>query len=251
MEGIKASGSARFAFYESGALVDEWYPFGNQTEMTVEPTADTVEIASTDDSDYGVTLDSETEPASVKVTAATNRFSPETLALMFSAAATLDTTAGATVSTPVAFTAKMGVAHRIGGTATPRTGITSYVLKDATDTTTYVLNTDYTLDAEYGFVTPIGTTIETGDVLHETFVYETKDDYKLDINSAPSRHIAFFWKSTNRFNGKHITIDIPKTTVKATKALDLMGKDPGQVSWEFTPIKLDGYSSSVIIRKDA
>lgn len=253
MEAIKGSGSARFALYENDVLVNEWAAFGNQTEMSVEPSADTVEVTSTDDEDYGVVTDSETEPGSIKVTAGVNRFSAETLALIFAGVATLDATVAGSISTAEEITVSLGKASRLGAAGTLRTGITNVVVKDnATGATTYTETDDYTVDAVYGFITPTTDGLITeGEVLDVTYDYAAKNEYVIPVNTASSRHIAFFWKGINRFTSKAMSIDIPKTTVKATKQIDVMGKDPANVTFEFTPIKVTGYSSSVIVRKAA
>ncbi len=248
MQAIKGSGSARFAVYDNtDTLVNEWRPFGNMTSLNVEPSADLVEVTSTDDADYGTVTDSESEPGKVKITLATNRFSAETLALIYSALVALDTSTGGTVSTAESYTAKMGVAFQVGG-ASPRRGLTTVVVKDSTATTTYVKDTDYTLDAEFGFITPIGSTITSGEVLKVTYTYAAGSGYKLDVNSAPSLHISFFWKGVNRFDGKRYMMEVPKCTLKASKGIDLMGKDVATVDFELTPILVVGKTASATVR---
>lgn len=247
MQAIKGSGSARFALFDTDTLVNEWYPFGNMTALNIAPSATTVEVTSTDDTDYGSITDSEVEPGSIKITASINRFSPENMALIYAANANVDATVGGTVVTPEAITAKMNVAARLGGDV-QRSGVTAVVVKDHTDVTTYVKDTDYTLDSEFGFITPIGSTIKDGDILHVTYTYAARTGIKLDVNTATSRHISLLWKGINRFDGKRYIVEIPKCTIQATKGIDLMGKSEAAADFDITPVLIPGMASAVTVR---
>jgi hypothetical protein len=60
--------------------------------------------------------------------------------------------------------------------------VSAVIVKDVTDTTTYVLNTDYVLDTELGLLSIVaGGAITKDDVLHVGYTYAAESGYQVDI----------------------------------------------------------------------
>lgn len=93
--------------------------------------------------------------------------------------------------------------------------VSSVVVKDVTDTTTYVLNTDYTLDAKNGTITPItGGAIAlaaaaTDIVLHVGYTYAAYTNMEAFTSAvSPQRWLRF--EGLNTVDGTRVIIDMYK-----------------------------------------
>lgn len=235
MTAIKGSGASKYAIYENDVLTDAFYPFGNNVNLEINPESETVEIISNDDDSYGQILDTDTETKGVKITLSSNRFDPQTLAFLMQANLTELSGSGGTV-TSEAFTATLGAASKV-----PQKDLSSVTVTDSTETTTYTLDTDYTLDAELGFITPIdGGAISAGESLRRNYTYGAETDYRIDVNAAPSRKIFFYWKGKNRLDGKRWIVEVPIATIKPNGSINLMAKEPIEGSFDMSAILADG-----------
>lgn len=244
MKAYKGSGSSQFAFYDANdVLVDAFYPLGNQTSFEMTAEADTTEVTSTDDDTYSQILDTDTEPKSVSVTIGVNRLDNRTFAMLFQG--NLDAVSGAGGSVvDEEFTATLGAASRI-----PHTGISAFSLTDAaTGLITYVVDVDYTVDLELGFVTPlVGGAIVEASALHRSYTYAAGSGYIIGVNGAPSRKIALVSKFKNRMDGKRYVSDILKCVIKPSKAIDMMSKEPVEATFEVIPILVPPATEAVKI----
>lgn len=166
-------GKVYFSRFLTGTQTPEGYRYiGNTPEFNLTIEQETLDHFS---SDAGIREKDESVPLQVNRTGSmtTDDIQKENVALFFFGdAATLSVASsiGLTDNTIVAIEGKT---HQIGRTAAKpdgARGIENVVVKDVTDVTTYVLNTDYTLDAARGLITIIaGGGISTDDVIHITY----------------------------------------------------------------------------------
>lgn len=152
-------GELHFARFATGTTTAGYERYlGNSPEFSA-----TIETETLDhfDSDHGINEKDESVPLSTNRTGSfiTDNIDPENVALFFFGEKFVFTVASATGKVQTSPLVKQGYAVQLGMTDLNPTGdrsVSNVVVVDAdTPATTYNLNTDYTLNAELGRVTPV------------------------------------------------------------------------------------------------
>jgi len=172
-------------------------------ELTIES-----EVVEHFNADSGVREkdDSVTIEVNRNATITCDNISNENLALFIIGDVSTVSQTGASV-TDEAITVQTGRYYQLGVSSsnpTGRRGISTVVVQDDTDTTTYVEDTDYEVDATLGrlYIIP-GGSIADDDVLHVDYAYATNSRTQIASNSTQStdgalRYVADNAKGTNR-----------------------------------------------------
>ena len=109
--------------------------------------------------------------------------------------------------------------------------VSTVVVKDATDTTTYVVGDDYTLDARLGTITVVPTgAIADGDVLHVSYAYAAEAGYKIKGATQPQVKMAVFLDGKNMVDGGLCYVDIYEATVSPESAVDFLADDFAEIN---------------------
>ena len=107
--------------------------------------------------------------------------------------------------------------------------ISSVVIQDVTDTTTYVLDTDYTLDTTYGTITALSTgSITDLEVLHVDYTYAGYTKLDVFTEATPIRWVRFQGVNTTDANNALI-VDIYKASFDPITGYELITDEVGQV----------------------
>lgn len=96
------------------------------------------------------------------------------------------------------------------------------VVKDETDTTTYVLGTDYTVSA--AGITPMGSTILAADVLHVGYTPKAGSAVEM-LTSAAHEYTLMVDGLNEADSGKPVRITMHRAKPAATSGLDYIGDD--------------------------
>lgn len=242
MHAFKGSGKVMFCLFDAaGVLTDKWYPFGNTTTVEVTPESETIEVLSTGRDDYGQALDSMVDPKPTKGTLTINRFNHRNLAIAFMGLAALKTISEATITDEEVVAVLGGAVRLANGSASAVT------VQDETDTTTYTVDTDYTIRTSPGvtFIEfPETSTIPDGATLHIDYTAGADAGYLIQGGTTPSQKMAIVFDGKERFSGKDALLDIFQCTIKPSAGFNFQSSDPAEVSYEIILIKLPTKSSS-------
>lgn len=236
MNALRLAGKIKFGVYDDDDVLGPIYNGGNTTELTLQAEGEDVEVISTDYENHGAALDSMSDPKPTTGSWKINRFSAQTLALACAGDATA-LTATSSAKTKNDFVATLGEGQRIA-----ERPIDTLVVKDATDTTTYVAGTDYEVNEQLAIVTPLaGGAIEDDDVLHLAY-NETARTGFFEILGATAlgKKIWLGLDGRNLFNNKKITLIIDKLKLKPAGTLSFIGSDKAEQQFDFTCIVPEG-----------
>ena len=101
------------------------------------------------------------------------------------------------------------------------------VVKDATDITTYVLDTDYTVDAKNGTISILaGSTIVEGVTLHVSYTFASHSKVDAFMSAAaPERWLRF--EGLNTVDNSHVIVDIFKAQFDPLTGYGLLNEELG------------------------
>ncbi len=112
--------------------------------------------------------------------------------------------------------------------------VTSVVVKDSTNATTYTVVTDYILDAIGGMITPVtGGAITASSTIHVDYTYASGS--KVDaftVATPPQRWMRF--NGINTIDGKHVVVDVFKAQFDPLTNLGFINEDLGAVDMQGT-----------------
>jgi hypothetical protein len=152
---------------------------------------------------------------------------------------------GSTVTDEVVTVAAAGLDQKY---ALAHPGVTSVVVKDdvagAPGTTTYVVDTDYTVDAVNGAITPLSTgAITAAEVLHVAYTFASYTQMDAFMSSAaPERWLRF--EGLNTVDDSKVVIDIFKAQFDPLTGYGLLNEDLASVDMKGTiladPLRTSG-----------
>lgn len=232
MSGLICAGNVYLDRYVNGVKTGEYGPLNATSFAIAAGSSKTIERKSYMRDSYGSTLDSVILPEnSGKMSIEIDDADPETLALMLLGTLTdEDAISGSVlVGAPEAV-----VAHKGYWTKLAHRDVSSVVLKDVTDATTYVAGVDYTLDATAGMVKILsGSTIVDGATLHASYSYGSLDSKKILANQSTEIRCAVRLDGKNLANQKKIEVTVPEVPLVPSGDLSLSGD-------AFVKFKLEG-----------
>lgn len=134
----------------------------------------------------------------------------------------VELTAGSGTVTSEAVTAPAAGAYK----ALAHEGISSVVVKDATDTTPYVAGTDFTVDATLGLITIIESgSISAGDTIHVGYAYAAQSGYQVDIGSNVTIRVAIKAHLYDEFRGVHYTMELDSVVLASNTEINFISEE--------------------------
>jgi len=168
MSGLICKGNVKFdRFDSSGVATGKYRDLENVVQLEITENSEVKERMSKRRDTYGQTLDVATIKGTATFSMTTDNITGENLALVFLGDSSVYTQSAGSIpsSTAENLTAALDVWVSLDNES-----ITDVVVKDVTDVTTYVLDTDYELDASGGRIKALSTgSISDEDVLHVTY----------------------------------------------------------------------------------
>ncbi|MGD9947522.1 MAG: hypothetical protein AB7U29_03470 [Desulfobulbus sp.] len=105
-------------------------------------------------------------------------------------------------------------------------GVSNVVVKDATDATTYVAGTDYTVETTLGLITIIESgSISEGDTLHVGYTYAAKSGYQVDIGSNVTIRVAIKAHLYDEFRGTHHTMELDSVVLASNTEINFISEE--------------------------
>lgn len=102
----------------------------------------------------------------------------------------------------------------------------SELVQDATDTITYVLGTDYSIDYELGMIKALsGGAISEAEVLHVGMDYAAESGTEINAGVRSSIICAITGKGRNLETGQSVKIHIPKAVLSPSAGVDMMARE--------------------------
>lgn len=225
---------AVFQGYFSGAI--------NVTELVLQPgDVETKDRVSKKRSTFGQALDSIIIPQPWSLAFTTNTQNLDTLKMAFLGASSAVSVTGTTV-TDEEVTAKLGLwvplaQRNLDDQAT-------FEVQDETDTTTYVLDTDYSVDFRNGMILAIeGGAISADEVLHVDYTYKDLTGTKIEGAQQTSIAARILLDGHNLADNERVSCLIHRATLSPTSPADLMSEDFMATQFTGTMVTPSGLSA--------
>ena len=244
MSAYRGSLDLYYQVEDSNGDFGQIFSAGNVTDFEIIPEAEELEVISTGNSDYGQAADSMIDAKPTKASFSINRMNIDNWAVAFMGAIA----ARSATSSPVADEEVTAIAGGISKLA--NLDVSSVVVKDETDTTTYVLDTDYEIvDAALGLIKTLSTgSIGDGDTLHVSYTKDAETGFDLSGGTASSKFLRVWGRGINRFNNKRCLVKIPRASVRPGGNFSLVGTDPASTQFDMTiNVPTDGSAPFTII----
>lgn len=204
---------------------------GACTKFEINTESELKEQTSKGRDDYGQVLASVTLPGKSNISLTLNQLDAENLAMAFLGSQSPNDQAAGTVAsgTPEAVIAHVGYYSDLEFEM-----VSTVVVKDDSDSTTYVAGTDYEVDARLGLIkTLAGGSISEGDTLHVSYTYAKVDKTKIVGADSPILRASLLLDGKNMVNGKDVHVRVPLARLKPSSAVDFLSDD-------FLPLELEG-----------
>lgn len=228
MAGFIGSGTV---FYERtvGGVSKGWLRFGNATKMEIKENSEIKERISKLRDSLGQVLDSVAIKTPAEIAITLDDLDKDNLALAFLGNVADGAVAGASI------TGEAHVAHIGKMLKTSVRSISAVVVKDVTDTITYVLGTDYAIsNAEMGLIEVLaGGSINENDVLHIDFAHATIASNKVQGGTNASIKVALLMDGENFADQSKITVNVFEAVLAPQTGVDFLSSD-------FATIELNG-----------
>ncbi len=217
---------------------------GNVTDFSISPDAEELEIIDTGNANYGQAADAMIDAKPTKFSFGVNRFNIDNWDVAFMGSHAARSAAQANV-TDEAVVVTLGEMSKLAGL-----DISAVVIQDDSDTTTYVLDTDYeVIDAALGIIKWLSAgSIGDGDTVHIDYTTAAETGYLLSGGTESSKFLKVWGRGINRFNNKRSIINIPRASVKSSGAFSFVGTDAAAMQFDGTAnIPADGGATFTII----
>ena len=177
---------------------------------------------------YGQVIASATIPGKTTLGLTINQLDAENMALAFLGDVSAFTQASASGQTADV----TAIADRFVEVGFEQIG--NVVVKDETDTETYVPGTDYELNTRLGMIKVLSTgDISAGDVLHLTFDVAAVSASKVTGSTSPIVRCKLVLDGKNYVNGKNCRVTVFDARLKPNTEVDFLSDD-------FLPLELEG-----------
>jgi hypothetical protein len=213
-------------------------PAGNCVAMSITPDAEIKEQRIKGRDNYGQVLASVTlnAPATLKVKL--DQLDKTNLAMAF-----LGNEATLTEASGSSYADSDVVAIHDKWVPMDKRSLSSVVVKDVTDVTTYVLNTDYELDVRLGWIKVLSTgSIADGATLHVVYDHAEVTGGRVTGAVQPTIRAKLVLDGKNLVDGKDVLVTVYSARVKPTSEVDFMSDDFVALELEGTMETPTGYS---------
>jgi len=204
---------------------------GACSKFALNPESEIKEQTGKGRTNYGQVVAAATLPGKTNISLTLNQLDAQNLAVAFlgDVAAGSQASGSIDVGSPVAVTAIADRYVEIG-----KEQLSNVVVKDDTDTTTYVEGTDYVLNARLGMIKALSTgAITGGDVLHISGDYAAITFEKITGGSSPIIRARLVLDGVNYVNGRNCKVVVKSARLKPSTEVDFLSDD-------FLPLELEG-----------
>lgn len=250
MSGLLCSGNVRVGYVDStGALTGNYIGVVNAVKLGLEkPESEQKQRISKQNDSFGEALDQVEFPQPTACTLSVDDVGDaEVLAWALGGTKAGFTQAAATAATMTITVSNHGQWSSVGVRK-----LSTVVVKDSTDTTTYVAGTDYILDATAGFIQPLASgAIGDGDELHVTYDAAALTGQTVSVGTRQSIQVRIEGDMKNLATDESYHVVVPKAKLTASGELDFMGEEFLVTQMTGTALTLTGQSPATVTRIDA
>lgn len=238
MSGLLCAGDVYIDRLTDGGASTGLRKIGNATLLSLQESTETVQRTSKQRDSYGQALDTVQIKQPTQLAMTLDEIDKENLAFALLGEAATQTITGASI-TDEAVTAKLDrwvpLAHR---------DVSTVVVQDATDTTTYVAGTDYEIEARLGWIRALpGGAITDDEVLHVDYAYASATIATVAGASKPLIRAKLILDGKNLANGDQIIVTIDETTLSPNSAVDFLAGEFVSLEMSGSPKTLAGKTS--------
>lgn len=198
--------------------------FGNLTSFELTPSAETVDVASTMNGDYGQTADSMTEPGSTTIPVTADRYNLSTMALQLLGDVVDDTAAESTVSDQDLGTVAAGDIVNLGAL-----GVSAVTISDGSTP----------IDAaKYDVIEPALGLVQINEAGTYTASYTiaAKSGSKITGGTSPAKKVRLLGRGVNQYNNKETIIKVSRASVATASGFTFVGTDNAEVGITITAL---------------
>lgn len=203
---------------------------GDCSEFTPKPDSDRKERTGHGRSNYGQVIASSVLPKPMTATVKMAQLSQKLFAAAFFAASQEYTQASGAIATPIAVVAIPDRWVELGVEM-----VSDLVVKDATDTDTFVLGTDYEVNTRLGMIKALSTgSITDGETLHVTGNKLAISGSVMEAMTKSNVRVRIKLDGQNFDDGRNFITDIYQMRLSPTSDFSLIGEDYVDVTFEGT-----------------
>ena len=246
MSGFLGSGDVYYERVVAGVSTG-WLRFGNATKMEIKENSEIKERKSKQKANYGQVLDSVAVKQPAEIAIALDDLDKDNLALVF-----LGDVVDAAV-TGASITGEAQTAYLDKSIKTVQRKISTVVVKDVTDVTTYVEGTDYEIEnAEMGLIKILasGGTIVEGDVLHIDYAHGTITGNKVQGGTNASIKVALMLDGENFADQSKVLVNVWEAVLAPQSGVDFLSDDFSTLELNGTLNSPDGKPSGYEVETD-
>lgn len=212
---------------------------GDCSQFTPKPDADRKERTGHGRSNFGQVIASSVLPKPMTATIVMAQLSQKLFAAAFFASSAAYSQVAGAIAAAIPITAIADKWVEIGLHM-----ISNLVVKDETDTTTYVLGTDYEVNTRLGMVKALSTgNIANGATLHVTGDKLAIDGSSMEAMTKANVRVRVKLDGTNFDDGRDFVTDIYQMRLSPTSDFSLIGEDYVDVTFEGTLETPTGYTT--------
>ncbi|MDW7643450.1 MAG: hypothetical protein SCI25_00245 [Desulfuromonadales bacterium] len=204
---------------------------GATTKFALNPESELKEQVGRGRDNYGQVIASATLPGKTNISITLNQLDAANLAVAFLGDVTVGQQASGSilVGSPVAVAAIHDRYVEIG-----KEELSNVVVKDDTDTTTYVEGTDYVLHARLGMIKVLSTgSIADAATIHVSGDYAEVNFEKITGGTSPIIRARLVLDGKNYVNGRNVKVLVKDARLKPSTEVDFLSED-------FLPLELEG-----------
>lgn len=208
---------------DAGTLTGNWEFLGEAYPMSLQLSKEVTSFMGRTKATYNKQIGSKEKPSTATGSLRLNEYSAKHVAKALSALISTRAVSSSTLSAKAVTVGDYGEYVDIG-----TEDLSSVVVQDATDTTTYVLDTDYSLDAVLGLIAPIdGGSIAEDATLHISATGAANTDTRLTIGGAgTTQKYAIKGALVDEFEGTDVKLYLRKVLL-TTNAEVILVSDEG------------------------
>lgn len=233
--GLVASGDLYMDFLDSSGVGTGFQLVGNCKKFAPKVESETKENKLNGRDTLGQTSDSFSRITGSSLSMTFNRYDPQLLAAAFFG------TAASQVAAAGPYTATItGIKDRwveVGAV-----GLDTCVVKDATDTTTYVAGTDYEVNKRTGMVKVLTTDLD-GDELHISGNTLAKTGSKIQAGTQSVVNVSLRLDGKNLATGADVLVTVWQAQLRSETEFDFMGEDFPELTFSATLVTPNGKTS--------
>lgn len=239
MSGFIGSGTLHFERVVGG-VSQGWLRFGNAIKFEIKENAEIKERKSKMRGSLGATLDSVAIKQSAELAITLDDLDKANLALAFLG----DVVDGAIVGASI--TSEAQTAYVGKSVKTDFRNISALAVKDVSEVTTYVLDTDYAItNAEMGFIEILsGGGISDGDVLHLDYTYGTVTSSVVRGGTNSSIKMALKMDGENFADQSKVVVDVWEAVLAPQTGVDFLADDFATIELSGSLVKPDNKVSA-------